>query len=54
MELRVDHHFHPNLSRFDYPARKKCRRVWKEFKKNGINAVICTEHIYRNPREHMN
>ena len=50
MKIRIDYHFHPNLSGNDKRAKKKCLALWQRFQKKGINAVITTEHIYKNPR----
>jgi hypothetical protein len=50
MKIRIDYHFHPNLSRNKQKAIKKCKKIWKKFQKKEINCVIITEHSYKNPK----
>ncbi len=49
MRFVVDYHFHPNLPNQKSKAISKCLGWWKAFRKHGINAVIVTEHNYKNP-----
>lgn len=48
--LRVDYHFHPNLSVFNKLAINKCQKFWNKFVEQKINCIIVTEHSYRNPK----
>jgi hypothetical protein len=50
MKLRIDYHSHPNLSKINSIALKKCKKWWRFFEKNKINCVLITEHAYKNPR----
>lgn len=50
MIFNVDCHFHPNLPNNNRRALKKCEKWWAAFKKNKINAVIVTEHVFKNPK----
>lgn len=47
--MLVDYHFHPNLSKYDYFAKRKCREIWRQFAHHGMNVVVVTEHIFKNP-----
>lgn len=47
--MLVDYHFHPNLSKHDYFAKRKCREIWRQFARHGMNVVIVTEHVFKNP-----
>ncbi len=47
---KVDYHFHPNLPNEEAAALEKCKSWWKEFESKGINVVIITEHVYKNPK----
>ncbi|HBY73640.1 MAG TPA: hypothetical protein DEG44_03045, partial [Candidatus Kerfeldbacteria bacterium] len=47
--MLVDYHFHPNLSKHDYFAKRKCREIWRQFVRHGMNVVIVTEHVFKNP-----
>jgi hypothetical protein len=46
----VDYHFHANLPKSEKRALQKCHRWWQEFRKKGVNVVISTEHVYKNPK----
>jgi hypothetical protein len=50
MIINVDYHFHPNLPKDDAKALVKCKRWWEEIQKVGVNCVLVTEHIYKNPQ----
>lgn len=50
MKLKVDYHFHPNLSRFDFLADRKCQKWWTAVKSHKINCLLVTDHVYKNPR----
>lgn len=50
--LGVDYHFHPNISFL--PKKKisrKIQKIYQRFLSLDISAVICTEHVYKNPRK---
>lgn len=47
--MLVDYHFHPNLSKHDYFAKRKCRDIWRQFARHGMNVVVITEHVFKNP-----
>jgi hypothetical protein len=49
MQFRIDYHFHPNLSRSNKRALKKCKRWWEECREKKINVLVCTEHCYKKP-----
>jgi len=50
MIFQVDYHFHPNLPSNPQEALAKCQSWWQALKKAGINAIIVTEHVYKNPQ----
>lgn len=54
MKIKIDYHFHPNLSKNENRANNKCKKIWAQFKKKKINAVIITEHAYKNPKRAFN
>ncbi|MEI6296627.1 MAG: hypothetical protein WCO84_03205 [bacterium] len=45
--INVDYHFHPNLPKNDKKAIKKIKKIYDKFQRANINAVIVTEHIYK-------
>ncbi len=45
--LRVDYHFHPYLPKNQQRALKKCLKWWKYIRKNNLNCVIITEHVFK-------
>lgn len=47
--MLVDYHFHPNLSTQDGRARRKCKEIWRRFAEAKLDAVIITEHVFKNP-----
>lgn len=47
--MLVDYHFHPNLSKYDFFAQRKCVKIWREFKRQGVDVVVATEHVFKNP-----
>ena len=50
VKLRIHYHFHPNISKNDTKALKKCRLWWEKLEENRINCIIVTEHSYKNPK----
>lgn len=48
-QFLVDYHFHPNLSKNTLRAQKKCVQLWKRFDEVGLDVVIATEHVFKNP-----
>jgi hypothetical protein len=50
MILRVDMHVHANLPRGEARAARRARRWWEAFRAHGIDAVVSTEHCYRDFR----
>lgn len=56
MKIKVDYHFHPNLPLFlpffkAYLSNKRARAIWNEFTKHKLDAVLISEHAYKNPRK---
>lgn len=51
-QVRVDYHFHPNFT-FSLPwhSKRKAKKIWKEFGKNNLNAVLIAEHSYKKPKK---
>ena len=49
-ELRVDYHFHANLPRDQKKAEKHIKKYWEKLKEAGINVLLSTEHVYKNPK----
>lgn len=47
--MLVDYHFHPNLSKYDYFAKRKCAKIWREFARHTVAVVVATEHVFKNP-----
>lgn len=47
--MLVDYHFHPNLSKHDGRARRKCRQIWERFAQAQLDVVMVTEHVFKNP-----
>ncbi len=47
--MLVDYHFHPNLSKYDFLAKRKCLKIWREFARQKVDVVIATEHVFKNP-----
>jgi len=50
MIIKADYHFHPNLPKDKNKALNKAKKWWKCFQDKGINAVIITEHVYKDPK----
>jgi hypothetical protein len=55
MQIKVDYHFHPNFPLFipffgEYLANKKAKAIWKAFTEKSLDAVLITEHAYKNPK----
>lgn len=48
--MLVDYHFHPNLSKSDRRAKRKCALIWERFAQTRLDVVVITEHVYKNPR----
>lgn len=46
--MKVDYHFHPNLPLLKDPS-KRLRKIWEAFGRFGLDAVICTEHAFKDP-----
>lgn len=44
--MRVDYHFHPNLQAKN--SKHRLAAVWKAFDRHRIDAVICSEHTFKN------
>lgn len=48
--LRIDTHVHPNLKLFSrYLTRRKARKMWQAFTNHHLDAVIITEHAFKQP-----
>ena len=54
MKIKIDYHFHPNLPKNGDRANEKCKRICAQFEKKKIDAVIITEHAYKNPKRAFN
>jgi len=50
MKIKIDYHFHPNLPKNEKKANKKCKKIWNFFENKKLNAVLITEHSYKNPK----
>ncbi|MCX5773165.1 MAG: hypothetical protein NTX05_00925 [Fusobacteria bacterium] len=50
MELRVDYHFHPNLKTDETKAIEMAHKWWETFREVGVNTLLVTEHVYKNPK----
>lgn len=50
MLLKIDYHFHPNLPKDNDKAEEKAKKWWKKIKSIGLNVIIVTEHVYKNPK----
>jgi len=48
--MLVDYHFHPNLSKHDAAAKRKCALIWERFAQTRLDVVVITEHVFKNPR----
>ena len=44
--MKTDYHFHPNLHAKN--PEKRLRRIWDAITTSGLDAIICTEHAYKN------
>ena len=44
--MKADYHFHPNLHA--KKPEKRLERIWEAISKHQLNAIICTEHVYKN------
>lgn len=44
--MKADYHFHPNLHAKN--PEKRLPRIWDAIIANDLDAVICTEHTYKN------
>jgi len=49
-EICVDYHFHANLPKDDKKAEKHIKEYWKWLDESGIDVVLSTEHVYKNPK----
>ncbi len=48
--MRIDCHFHPNFSLFSkYLTKSKANKIFKQFAKHKLDAVIVTEHVFKKP-----
>ncbi|MFA6475407.1 MAG: hypothetical protein WCV88_04390 [Patescibacteria group bacterium] len=47
--MLVDYHFHPNLSKYNFLAKRKCLSIWQEFTNQHMDVVVVTEHVFKNP-----
>lgn len=45
--VRVDYHVHPNLGK--RPSKRRIQAFWKAFANVGLDAVVCTEHAFKDP-----
>jgi predicted metal-dependent phosphoesterase TrpH len=45
----VDYHFHPNLSKYDWLAKRRCLKIWREFARQQVDVIVVTEHVFKNP-----
>lgn len=50
MQIKIDCHFHPGLPRNEEQALIKCQGWWQALHRQGINGVLVTEHIFKNPK----
>ena len=46
-EIRADYHFHPNLPKNEKEAARKISDIYRKMGKIGIEAIIVTEHVYK-------
>jgi len=44
--MKADYHFHPNLHA--KKPEKRLQSLWKAIMSSGLDAIICTEHTYKN------
>lgn len=44
--MKIDYHFHPNLQA--KCPDKRLGRLWDAIREHKIDAIICTEHVYKN------
>ncbi len=44
--MRADYHFHPNLQ--GKSSARRLRALWKAIGRHRIDAIICTEHTFKN------
>lgn len=49
-KICVDYHFHANLPVSDKKAKKHIIEYWKHIVESGVNVVLSTEHVYKNPK----
>ena len=47
--IRADAHFHPKVNSFN--AQAKSFAILQNCVKCGINALVCNDHIYDNPKD---
>ena len=48
--MRIDCHFHPNFNFFSkFLVKSKAKKIFKQFTKHKIDAVIVTEHVFKRP-----
>lgn len=48
--MRIDCHFHPNFSFFSkFLIKSKAKKIFKQFTKHKLDAVIVTEHVFKKP-----
>lgn len=44
--MKADYHFHPNLHA--KMPEKRLKRIWEALKSQDIDAIVCSEHVYKN------
>lgn len=54
-KIRVDYHFHPNFSLLipfvgEFLSKRIAKKIWEAFKKNNLDVVLVTEHVYKCPK----
>ena len=50
--IRIDSHFHPNFPFWSKKAvKKKSGKIWKQFAKYRLDAVIVSEHCFKEPQK---
>lgn len=50
MKIKVDYHFHPHLPKNKKRALKKAKKWWQVIDHAGLNCMIITEHVYKQPQ----
>jgi hypothetical protein len=51
MKLNVDYHFHPNLPKNNRRKSEKVDKIWNAFGTFNLDAVLVTEHAYKDPAD---